>query len=158
MSRMISCPGHRRSPISVLIFALPGEQWIDQHEGASELQGASLNQLEFSVLKYGEVEAFLLKGALMLGSGVNSLREKVENLAEHGDRRFVFDLTELTRVDSSGIGLLVEVLYAMKKDGGSLKLVNPSKQVMQTLKMCSLLALFEIYTEQPEAIASFAQG
>jgi anti-sigma B factor antagonist len=114
-----------------------------------------LNVLEISVLKYGDVESIALNGAILLGPAVDNLRKKVENLAEHGVRRFVFDLTNVTRIDSSGIGLLVETLYSTKKDGGSLKLVNPSKQVLQTLRMCSLLALFEVFSEEKEAIASF---
>ena len=117
-----------------------------------------MNTLEISVLKYGEVESVTLSGALLLGTSVNSLRQKVENLVEHGIRKFVFDLTGVGRIDSSGIGLLVEILCSTKKEGGSLKLVNPSKQVLQTLRMCSLLPLFEVFSEEKEAIASFGQS
>ena len=48
-------------------------------------------------------------------------------------------------MDSSGIGLLVMILSSTKEAGGSLKLVNPSKQVTQALKLCNLLPLFEVY-------------
>ena len=47
-------------------------------------------------------------------------------------------------------------LTSAKKAGGSLKLVNPSKPALQTLKMCNLLPLFEVYTEEDEAVQSFA--
>ena len=117
-----------------------------------------MNTIEISVLKYGEVEAVTLSGALLLGTSVNSLRQKIENLADHGIRKFVFDLTSVGRIDSSGIGLLVEILCSTKKDGGSLKLVSPSKQVLQTLRMCSLLPLFEIFDEEKVAIASFGRS
>lgn len=114
-----------------------------------------MNALEISVLKYGEVEAVELKGSLVLGSPVNDLRQKVENLAAHGVHQFVFNLEDVSRMDSSGIGLLVMILTSAKEAGGSLKLVNPSKQVTQTLTMCCVLPLFEVYENEKEAISSF---
>jgi anti-anti-sigma regulatory factor len=48
------------------------------------------------------------------------------------------------------------ILTSTKELGGSLKLVNPSKQVAQTLRMCHVLPLFEVYSNENEAISSFA--
>jgi anti-sigma B factor antagonist len=115
-----------------------------------------LDALEISVMKHGEVEAITLNGALTLGVAVNSLRQKTDNLAAHGANQFVFNLTGVSRMDSSGIGLLVMIMSSTKEAGGSLKLVNPSKQVTQALKLCNLLPLFEVFTEEDQAIASFA--
>jgi len=67
----------------------------------------------------------------------------------------VLNLTDVRWIDSSGVGVLVKSLTSAKQAGGSLKLVNPSKPAMQTLKMCGLLPLFEIYSEEPEAVQSF---
>jgi len=47
-------------------------------------------------------------------------------------------------------------LTSAKKAGGSLKLVNPSKPALQTLKMGNLLPFFDVYTEEDEAVQSFA--
>jgi anti-sigma B factor antagonist len=115
-----------------------------------------LDPLEISILKYGEVEAVTLKGALVLGVPVNNLKQKIDNLAAHGGHQFVFNLTGVNRMDSSGIGLLVLILTSTTEVGGSLKLVNPSKQVIQTLKMCNLLPLFEVYSDEQEAISSYS--
>jgi anti-sigma B factor antagonist len=115
-----------------------------------------VDALEIGVMKYGEVEAITLNGALTLGAAVNSLRQKTDNLAAHGANQFVFNLTGVSRMDSSGIGLLVMILSSTKEAGGSLKLVNPSKQVTQALKLCNLLPLFEVFTEEQDAISSFA--
>jgi anti-sigma B factor antagonist len=70
--------------------------------------------------------------------------------------RFVMNMQDVNMVDSSGIGVLVRCLTSAKKSGGSLKLVNPSKLTLQTLKMVGLLPLFEVYTEESEAVATFA--
>ena len=117
-----------------------------------------MNTLDIKIMKYGEVEAIELSGSLVLGVPVNNLRQKIDNLTAHGANRFVFNLTGISRMDSSGIGLLVMIMSTTKEAGGALKLVNPSKQVTQTLKMCNLLPLFEVFSEEQEAISSFAQS
>ena len=59
-------------------------------------------------------------------------------------------------LDSSGIGLLVRYLTAAKQRGGSLKLLNPSKVALQTLKLVRVLSLFEVFEDQDSAVASFS--
>ena len=117
-----------------------------------------MNTLEIKTIKHGEVEAVELSGSLVLGLAVNNLRQKMDNLTAHGANQFVFNLTGVNRMDSSGIGLLVMIMSSTKEAGGALKLVNPSKQVTQTLKMCNLLPLFEVFSEEQEAISSFARS
>jgi anti-anti-sigma factor len=58
-------------------------------------------------------------------------------------------------MDSSGIGLVTRFLTSAKQQGGSLKLVNPSKFVQQTLKLVGLINLFEVFTDSQAAAASF---
>jgi anti-anti-sigma factor len=58
-------------------------------------------------------------------------------------------------MDSSGIGVLVRGLMAMKQRGGSIKLVHPSKMVPQTLKLVAVLNLFEVLKNDEEAVQSF---
>ena len=51
--------------------------------------------------------------------------------------------------------LLVRYLTAAKQRGGSLKLLNPSKFALQTLKLVRVVNLFEIFEDQQLAVASF---
>jgi anti-sigma B factor antagonist len=93
---------------------------------------------------------------LALGEPVERLRATVEDLLSTGENRLVLDLEELATMDSSGIGLLSRLLTLSKQQGGSLKLVNPSKFVVQTLKLVGLLNLFEVFPETQAAAASFS--
>lgn len=115
-----------------------------------------MNSIEIGVLKHGEVTAVALRGALVLGPPVDSLRQTLENLAAHGEFRIVLGLAEISKLDSSGIGLLVKALQGCKEAGGSVKLVNPARVVVQTLSMCRLLPLFDVYDDEQQAIDSFA--
>jgi anti-anti-sigma factor len=53
----------------------------------------------------------------------------------------VLDLEEVAMLDSSGIGLLARSLTATNQQGGSVKLLNPSKFATQTLKLLGILNL-----------------
>ena len=111
--------------------------------------------MDIEVRSQGQVKVVKLRGRLSLGEAVDKLRATVEDLLGSGENRLVFDLGELATVDSSGIGLFSRFLTASKQQGGSLKLVNPSKFVVQTLKLVGLLNLFEVFPDAQSAVASF---
>jgi anti-sigma B factor antagonist len=111
--------------------------------------------VDIEVRSQGQVKIIKLRGRLNLGEPVDRLRATIEDLLQAGDNRLVLDLEELATMDSSGIGLLARFLTSAKQQGGSLKLVNPSKFVVQTLKLVGMLSLFEIFTDSQAAVASF---
>jgi anti-sigma B factor antagonist len=108
------------------------------------------------IRRCGEVQVIRLSGSLTLGAPVDDLRQTLEQALGAGDANLVLNLSDFRWIDSSGIGVLVKSLTTAKQSGGSLKLVNPSKPALQTLKMCSLLPLFEVYMEESDAVQSFA--
>lgn len=112
--------------------------------------------MDIEVRSQGTVKVIKLRGRLALGESVERLRATVEDLLSSGENRLVLDLEELATMDSSGIGLLSRLLTLSKQQGGSLKLVNPSKFVVQTLKLVGLLNLFEVFPETQAAAASFS--
>jgi anti-sigma B factor antagonist len=111
--------------------------------------------VDIDVRSQDQVKIIKLRGRLSLGESVDRLRATMEDLISAGDNRLVLDLEELTTMDSSGIGLLSRFLTSAKQQGGSLKLVNPSKFVVQTLKLVGLLNLFEVFTDSQAATESF---
>jgi anti-sigma B factor antagonist len=111
--------------------------------------------VDIDVRSQGVVKIVKLRGRLGLGEPVDRLRATLEDLVNSGENRLVLDLEELAAMDSSGIGLLSRFLTSTKQQGGSLKLVNPSKFVVQTLKLVGLLNLFEVFPDTQAAVASF---
>jgi anti-sigma B factor antagonist len=111
--------------------------------------------VDIDVRTQGEVKIIRLRGRLNLGESVDRLRATLEDLLNAGDCRIVLDGAELATMDSSGIGLLSRFLTLTKQQGGALKLVNPSKFVVQTLKLVGLLNLFEVFPDSAAAAASF---
>jgi anti-sigma B factor antagonist len=57
--------------------------------------------------------------------------------------RIVLDLSELTRMDSSGLGTIVGLYLSAKTGGCNLDFVNLNKQIRELLKLSNLLSIFE---------------
>jgi len=111
--------------------------------------------VEIEIRNLGDVKLIKLSGRLTLGVPVDRLRETLDDLLGSGAVRFVLDLADVGMIDSSGIGLIVRYLTSTKQQGGAIKLLNPSKFAVQTLKMVGVLKVFEVFQDQAEALASF---
>lgn len=112
--------------------------------------------MEIEIRTIGDIKVLKVTGRITLGVAVDRLRNTFEDLIGSGSNRLVLDLADVHMIDSSGIGLLVRYLTAAKQQGGSIKLLNPTKFAIQTLKMIGLLNLFEIFQDQDTAVASYA--
>ena len=111
--------------------------------------------MDISVRKRSQVQVVQLRGPLRMGPAVDGLRQAIEEALGEGDTRIVINLAEVPIVDSSGIGLLVRCLATTKQRGGSIKLVQPSKFTVQTLRLVGVLNLFEVFDSDELAVESF---
>jgi anti-sigma B factor antagonist len=111
--------------------------------------------VEIDTRSLGNVKLLKITGRISLGAGVDRLRDTLEDLLINGSNRWILDLADVGMIDSSGIGLLVRYLTTAKQQGGDLKLLNPTKFALQTLKMIGLLNLFEVFQEPEKAVAAF---
>ena len=112
--------------------------------------------MDIDVRKHDGVQVVRLRGDLKIGEAVDEFRRTVEDLLGSGDSRLVISIGEVPMIDSSGIGVLVRSLTTAKQKGGSLKLVNPSKLALQTLRIVGLLTLFEVFDDEESAVESYA--
>jgi|SRR5215471_16102863 len=116
-----------------------------------------MSTMDIDIRTFGELKLLKIKGRITLGAGVDRLRNTLDELLAVGSNRWVLDVSEVAMIDSSGIGLLVRYLTSAKQEGGALKLLNPSKFALQTLKMIGLLNLFEVFEDQDTAVSSFVE-
>jgi anti-sigma B factor antagonist len=124
--------------------------------GSSLPQSPKENGLELDVRRRAEVNVIRMRGDLKMGPPVDSLRGAIEEILENGDSAMVLNLADVPMIDSSGIGILVRSLTSAKQRGGTVKLVNPSKFALQTLKLVGVVNLFEIFQDENAAVESFA--
>jgi anti-sigma B factor antagonist len=111
--------------------------------------------VEIEVRTQSGVKIIRLQGKLVLGEALDRTSATLTDLLAAGEIRWILDLQEVPMIDSSGIGLLVRFLTTSKQRGGSLKLLNPSKFALQTLKLVRVHSLFEVFDDLQKAVASF---
>jgi anti-sigma B factor antagonist len=113
------------------------------------------SKMEISVRRVSEIQIIQIRGTVRLGPAVDGFRQAMDDALAAGDTRLIVNFAEVPMIDSSGIGILVKAMAAAKQRGGSVKLLNPSKFVVQTLKLIGVLNLFEIFQDEESAIQSF---
>ena len=99
-----------------------------------------------------------LKGRLTAGLGDQILRDAVDELLAEGRRQILLNLSEVSFLDSAGVGELVAGLRTARRFGAELKLLNLGDRVYSTLDMARLLPTFETYRDEAEAIRSFGSA
>ncbi len=85
------------------------------------------------------------RGRLVAGVP-NTLSADVRELIPD-TRRIVLDFTDLTRMDSMGLGTIVRVYVSCKSVGCQLELINIGKQVRQMLSVTNLISVFAVVGE-----------
>ncbi len=70
------------------------------------------------------------------------LKAEVRPMIPHA-KRIVLDLTDLTHMDSAGLGSLVGLYVSAKRASCDFRLINLSKRVRKLLGITHLLSIFE---------------
>jgi anti-sigma B factor antagonist len=119
------------------------------------MQARAAAKMQAATRQIGEITIVDISGRIMLGEGNVMLREIMVDLLEKGHKHILLNLAEVTHVDSAGIGELVRTHTSVRKQGGHVKLVSPSKKVHELLQMTMLSAVFDVQPDEPTAIRSF---
>ena len=81
----------------------------------------------------GDVVILALSGQLdALTAG--KIKPLLDELLAQGDNRIVYDLKELTLIDSSGIGAIVSTFKRARADGGDMKLAGICLQPLEVFR------------------------
>ena len=103
----------------------------------------------------GDVAIIDLNGRLVLADGDDLLRDKVNSLVQQGQTNILVKLSNVSYMDSAGIGELVRCYTTVTRRGGALKLLGLTKKVSDLLTITKLLTVFDTYDTEKEALASF---
>ena len=97
-----------------------------------------------------------LSGKLTIGDAAQLLKDKTESLVFQGRNRTIVNLAAVTYIDSGGLGQLLACYSTLAKAGGRLKLVNVSTKNHDLLAITKLVAVFDTFETEREAIESYA--
>lgn len=102
-----------------------------------------------------DVTVLDLKGRERIRGGTMALHRSICCLAEEGKIQVLLDLAWVKQIDSGGLGELVASHLTLDKKGGALKLMHMTESVHELLTITKLLTVFDVYDDEPEALASF---
>ena len=105
----------------------------------------------------GDVRVLEFRGRITRGEGDREMRARFLAAQADGGAKLVFDLREVSFVDSAGIGEMVACLKRARDKNGILKLILVrGGRPDELLKLAALDRVFETYTDEHRAIESFS--
>jgi anti-sigma B factor antagonist len=99
-----------------------------------------------------------ISGRIVLGEESAALRKLVFELLDKGHRKILFNLGNVSYIDSSGLGHLVSAYTSVRSQGGELKLLNLAKNVHDVMQMTRLYTVFDVKDDEGAAVKSFGHS
>jgi len=97
-----------------------------------------------------------VEGNIIGGPDAISLNDEVHKLVNAGTKKIIIDMKSVEHINSSGLGILIASLNAVRQAQGSMKIANASTRVLELLKITKLNQIFESYKSVDDAIKDLA--
>jgi len=81
------------------------------------------------------------------------LREEISTLVDADHTTIVVDLTQVSFMDSTGLGVLVGALKKVRTLGGDLSLVINEEKILKVFRITALTQVFSIHSSLEAALA-----
>lgn len=114
--------------------------------------------MHVEIRKQADIVILDLKGKLTAGLGDQILRESIDEFLAEGWKRILINLSEVSFIDSAGVGELVAGLRTSRRFGAELKLLLTNERVRSTLYTARLLPIFDIHDSEDDALAGFGSA
>jgi anti-sigma B factor antagonist len=108
---------------------------------------------EVSELQSDGVPVLAVRGEVDVATAPQ-LRERLLALADQNPVVVVADLTEVTFIDSTALGVLVSGAKRLRSGGGDLRLVVTEPHIAKVLAITGLTEVFGIYATAGEATSA----
>ncbi len=114
--------------------------------------------LEISVRRVENVAVVDLQGRITLGEASGRLRDTIKDLVTNNGKDILLNLTDVSYIDSSGLGELVGAFATVSNRGGRLRLLGLQPRVHELMHITKLYSVFEIFDTEAAAVRSFRTG
>ena len=84
------------------------------------------------------------------------IKSELIDAVNDGARTIIIDLSQVSFLDSSGVGALVAIHKALEHEGGQLRLAALPKQAHLVLRLTQLESLFSLHRTIDDAVADVA--
>jgi anti-anti-sigma factor len=111
--------------------------------------------LDIKSRQTGDITILDLTGSLVSGLGLEQLRPRIDQLIAEKKVNVVLNAHGVSVIDSAGVGELVGCFSTLKRNSGTLKILNPSPFVQDILRITKLPTIIEIHGTEEAALKSF---
>ena len=111
--------------------------------------------MKIDLRKVDDVVIIDLQGKLVSGIGDEVLREALREVMADDWKKILLNLSEVSAIDSAGVGELVAGLRTAHKIDAQLKATQLGGRVERVLGLAQILPLLDIYPTEEDALASF---
>ena len=110
--------------------------------------------MDLQIEKRTNVDVLKYKGRLDVNTAEN-FRNKANETINSGGLRLAIDFADITFVDSSGLGALVNILRTANQKGGDVKLFSLKPEIRMVIELTRLNKVFQIFNSEEETVTSF---
>jgi anti-sigma B factor antagonist len=93
------------------------------------------------------------RGELTVAEAPRLRSELLSAIKQSLDPTIIVDLTEVTFIDATVVGVLIGARERLAKDGRRLRIAGPSKQVQRTLELIGLDKVVQVFPTLAQAEA-----
>jgi anti-sigma B factor antagonist len=106
----------------------------------------------------GDVMVLYLSGKIMGGPDHEKFHSEIKTLIKEGYVDILLNMSKVSWINSTGLGVLVSAFHTLKKNGGQLKICEVSDRIDNILNVTQLKLVFQTFESCDEALQSFAQS
>lgn len=96
-----------------------------------------------------------IAGRIAIGRESKELEWATQGLLKNNVKKIVFDLSQVTHVDSTGIGIIVMCAGLLKEAGGQLRVVCPSGHIEHVFRMTNVDKIVGLHPSLADATSGF---
>jgi len=111
--------------------------------------------MEIKTRDEGTVRVLELIGDLMGGTEVDHFRKRIDEAIEEEVVQIVVDMSRVSWMNSSGLGMLISGLTSLRSSGGDLRLASLSERIKRPLQITKLDTVFQQFASVRDAVQSF---
>jgi anti-sigma B factor antagonist len=101
------------------------------------------------------VSVVSFNGRIVLGFESAAFRECVKSLLSNGGKKIVLNMSNVTYIDSSGLGMLVALHVSANNQSAELHLSNLGGKFKDVLQLTRLFTVFNVFSTEVEAVRGF---
>ncbi len=116
--------------------------------------GTAMMSIEQHSLDSG-ITVLQVQGKISAGHHARELAARIDELVQSGVRHVIFDLTNTSYIDSTGLGMIVMFGGKLKKNAGALRIVGATGLVANTLTLCKVSEIIPCFPTLEQATTSF---